>query len=316
MNSIIDIHTHYTTPYYVDSLASHGRMKEDGFPMPEWSPEAHLSFMDCVGIEKSILTISSPHQYSGDIAECRDLTKRLNNDGAELKQKYPTRFGFMAVLPLPDIEASVETVKEAFDELGADGIKFPTNALGLYMGDPSMKPIFEELNKRNAVVTMHPCRPQPINDNVFSAGPIPFYEFLADTTRAVLNLIGNGFLEKYPNVKIIVPHCGSFIPTIYPRWISLVPALVEKGAMEPIDMKGNFDKLYYDIAGNPAELLPSLMAITTPDKIMYGSDFPFTPGKGCKVRLEQLLEALDKNDTLSPYKEDFLYGNAKKLFNL
>src|SRR5699024_11202070 len=206
--------------------------------------------------------------------------------------------GFQACLPLPDVDAAAEEAVYALDVLDADGIKFASNSRGLYPGDPALEPLMAESDKRHAVCNIHPHRPEPIKEGVFSAGPAPLFEFIADTTRAVLNLVGNGVIERYPNITWIIPHCGSFLPNIYQRFISISHILVPKGMMQDIDIKGSFEKLYYDIAGNPAELLDLLLTMTTPDHIMYGSDFPFTPASAAEENLKQVIKMLDQRKDL------------------
>ena len=206
---------------------------------------------------------------------------------AQLKKDDLKHFGFQACIPLPDVEAAIQEAIYALDVLDADGINFPSNSRGLYLGDPKLEPLMEELNKRHAICNIHPHRPASLSEEVFSAGPVPLFEFIVDTTRADLNLIRNDVILRYPNITWIIPHCGSFLPNIYDR---------------------------FNIAGNPTpHLLKWLLTITTPDHIMYGSDFPFTPSKQIETNLNQFLKMLEEDD-LKPYKEMILYKNAQDLF--
>lgn len=318
MNKIIDGHSHILTTEYLEYIEKNGAALEDGFALPVWSEEEHLQLMEECGIEWSLLSFSSPHPYFGNDEECIALTRKMNEDTAAVKDRHPDKFGFCASLPLPNVEASVEEAVYAMDVLGAKGVKFASNSRGLYLGDPKLDVIFEELDKRNAVVVMHPHKPAEMTEGVFSAGPIPAYEFLCDTTRAVLNMLGNEVPLRYPNVKIIVPHCGSFLPNIASRLEMIQPILMDQGLLEkPIDVKANIEKLYFDAAGTPApHLLPFLLTITTPDKIVYGADYPFTPVPAVKKGVQSLVTMLEENEELKPYKDMILYENAKQLFGL
>ena len=218
--------------------------------------------------------------------------------------------------PLPDIEASIEEARYALGTLGASGVKLASNSRGLYLGSPELDPLMKTLNERRAICTIHPHRPEPIKEGVFSAGPVPLFEFIADTTRAVLNLIANGVIVRFPNVTWVVPHCGSFLPNIYDRFEGVVQLLAPKGLMKDIDVRESVEKLYFDLAGNPApHLLGWLLAIANPKHVMYGSDFPFTPDFGVEHNLNKLFELLDSEDYRS-MKEDILRNNAKELFGL
>lgn len=318
MGKIIDGHSHVLTPEYTKYIVDNGAALEDGFRLPEWTVEGHLEMMEACGIEKSIISVSSPHPYFGNDEECIALTRKMNEDCAAAKAKYPDKIGFCASLPLPNVEASIEEAIYALDVLKADGIKFASNSRGLYLGDSKLDPIFEELNKRNAVVIIHPHKPAQMTEGVYSAGPIPLFEFICDTTRAVLNLLGNEVPARYPNVKIVVPHCGSFLPNVAGRLDLIQPLLMAQGLIEkPVDMGDNLSRLYFDTAGTPApHLLPFLLKITTPDKIIYGADYPFTPTPVVKGSLDKLLQLFDENEEVKPYKDMIMYENAKKLFNL
>lgn len=318
MSKIIDAHSHILTPEYLDYIKDNGAALEDGFALPNWKAEEHLALMEDCGIDWTLLSVSSPHPYFGNDEECIALTRKINEDCAALKEKYPGKFGFCACLPLPNVQAAIDETIYALDVLKADGVKFASNSRGLYLGDPKLDPIFEELNKRNAVVIIHPHKPEPMVEGIFTSGPIPLYEFLCDTTRAVVNMMAHEIPVRYPNVKIIVPHCGSFLPNIASRLESLQPVLMAQGLLEkPIDVKDNISRLYFDTAGTPApDLLPFLLKITTPDKIVYGADYPFTPGALVKKNLEALLKLLEENEELKAYKDQILCENAKRVFGL
>lgn len=219
-----------------------------------------------------------------------------------------------ACLPLPNVNAAIEEAIYALDVLHADGIKLASNSRGQYLGSKELEPLMEELNKRNAVCNIHPHRPEPIKEGIFSSGPVPLFEFLADTTRAVLNLISNGVILRYPNIKWIIPHCGSFLPNIYNRYLGISKVLIPQGMMEDVDIKKCFEKVYFDLSGNPApNLLRWLLTISSEDHILYGSDYPFTSAKQIETNFDMLENMLNEKD-LKPYKSLILRDNALKLF--
>ena len=158
-----------------------------------------------------MLTISSPHINFGHEKAAKILARKVNEDGAEIVKKYPNKFGLIASIPLPNVEDSIEEIKYAMDVLHVDGFALPTNAQGVYLGDPcTTDPIFQELNKRKAVVVIHPNKPSSVPENVNEELPIPAMEFLFDTTRTVTNMIFKE-LRHFPNIKFIIPHAGAFL---------------------------------------------------------------------------------------------------------
>ena len=313
MTSVLDFHAHILTPHYLSCLERHNALLEDGFPLPQWQEEEHLAFMERNHIFYTLLSLSSPHPYYGDLGECREVVASINETCAQLKDKHPGKFGFAAALPLPDIAASVAEAVRAMDTLGAVGVKLGSNTAGLYLGDPRLDPIFEVVNARGGILIIHPHAPAQMSRKIFTAGPVPLYEFLCDTTRGVLNMMAQGFFSKFPQVKVVVPHCGSFLPNIMDRLRGIQPILMKGGFMEtPIDVDQCLKGLYFDLAGHPVpHLLPLLETITTPDHILFGSDYPFTPEPGIRATLDRLAQQVPSSKL-----EGYLWDNGARLLGL
>ena len=311
----VDVHTHIIIPEYVEMLKAHGVELEETFPLPVWAAERHIAFMDSAGIRTAVLTMPAPQPYYGDAEESAECIRRVNEVSAKVKQDYPGRFRFCAALPLPDVDAAIREAIYVLDTLGADGVKLATNSRGQYLGDEALDPLMEVLNERNAVVIIHPHRPTPYPERIIATTPLAMYEYPAETTRAVVNMLSRNVLVRYPNLKIIVPHCGSFLPLALPRMKSILPAMVAQGYMQPIDWEANLSRLYLDLAGNPTpEVLHSLLTLTTPDHVLYGSDYPYLPDAVLKANLQRLQQALTSDEELAPYSEDILWKNAERLF--
>ena len=235
---------------------------------------------------------------------------------ARLKETYPGKFKFCAALPLPDVEAAIEEAIYALDTLGADGVKLATNSRGQYIGDEALDPLMEVLNRRNVVVIIHPHKPTPVNDGIIATAPLAVYEYPAETTRAVVNMISRNVLVRYPNIKMIVPHCGSFLPMAIPRMKAIHPAMQAKGFMGSIDWDGNLSRLYYDLAGGASpEIVKMMLTITSPDHILYGSDYPYMPDSVLLGNQQRMREQFTEDKELSPYSERFFSENARNLFN-
>lgn len=311
----IDLHTHIILPEYREMLKAHGAELEETFPLPEWAAERHIAFMDRAGIRTAVLTMPAPQPYYGDTEESVRCIRRVNEVSAEIKQRYPGRFRFCAALPLPDVDAAIREAVYALDTLGADGVKLATNSRGQYLGDRELDPLMEALNERYAVILLHPHRPTPYSEEIIATTPLAMYEYPAETTRAVVNMLARNVLTRYPNLKVVVPHCGSFLPLALPRMRSILRAMVKQGSMEPIDWEGNLSRLYFDLAGNPsAEVLHALLAITTPDHILYGSDYPYLPDAVLEDNLHKLKQTLASDEALGGYTDLFLWRNAERLF--
>jgi 6-methylsalicylate decarboxylase len=276
----IDLHAHFLPERYRASALAHGQGNPDGMPyLPEWDPGAAVTMMDEVGIAAAALSLSSPGvDFLGDPAERRALTRAVNEDGAAAVAAYPARFGLLASLPLPDTGTSLAELAYAFDVLGADGVGLHTHYGQVYLGDPRLEPVMAALDRRGALVTIHPASPCGWEQVSFGR-PRPMVEFLFDTTRAVVNLALNGVLERYPAIRWVVPHAGAALPVLADRVSRLAPLISPPPDGEDApDVLGSLGRLHYDLAGVPLpRALPALLNLVRPGQLVYGSDYPFTP---------------------------------------
>ena len=308
----IDVHCHMISNAYLEAVKAHGMEMDEGFPIPGWDADAHLQFMDEAGIRTSVLTMPAPQPYFGDGAESAAICRKYNEEAAALKALHPGRFLFCAALPLPDVERALEEAKYALEVLGADGVKLATNSYGQYLGDPELEPLMAYLNSRKAVIITHPHKPSAANDKLIAAVPLASYEYLAETTRAILNMVAHDVLVRYPELKVVVPHCGSFLPNALPRFKGLLPVMVKQGYMQPVDVDANISRLYFDLAGAATDdVIESLLTITEPSHILYGSDYPYVAAPAL-VGAKKSLEARLASHGLDP--EDVLSRNAARLF--
>ena len=293
MAGAIDIHGHLLSSSYLELLAQHDALLEDGFSLPSWDAAEAVRFMDEAGIDLQVLSLSSPQPHFGDDVECIAFCRAFNDRTACIVCAHPDRFAFAATLPLPCIEGARAEAARAVRELGAVGVALPSNARGLYLGDPALDPLMEVLDELGTVALIHPHRPAALTDGLFTSGPVPLYEFLADTTRAVLNMLSRNIPARYPHVRFVVPHTGSFLALVAKRIMSIQPFLTSQGLMDEADFADGFSRLYYDLAGLPnPEMLATLHTIAPSEHILYGSDYPFTNAQlalAGKAHLEEML---------------------------
>jgi predicted TIM-barrel fold metal-dependent hydrolase len=285
----IDVHAHYIPEQYREALVAAGQDRPDGIPaLPHWSEELALAAMDELDVRLAILSISSPGVHFGEAAAAVELARTVNEAGAQLARAKPSRFGFFAALPLPEIDAAVAETRYALDKLGADGICLFTNHDGMYLGDERLEPIYAEVAARKSVVFVHPTSPPlPTGGPGFAA---PMLEFIFETTRSVTDLVLSGVLVRHPELRIIVPHAGAALPIVAGRvdMFAWVLANLPKGA-EIVNLRSALKSLHFDLAGAPVEeQLEALLSVADPSKLHFGSDFPFTPVQGCKMLVRQL----------------------------
>ncbi len=282
-----DVHHHILPPAYLSMLEKIGVTKALGVPFPKWSPERSLRFMKKNNIDKAVVSISSPGIYFKDDDFTIKLARFCNEYTAELKKKFPGTFGGFASLPLPNVNASLNELEFALDELNLDGICLMTNYNGKYLGDDSFDIIFDEINKREAVVFIHPTDPAEIYDKELGI-PNALIEAPFETTRAVCHLIYKGITDRYQQIKFILSHGGGTIP--YLAWRMALIKYAQENRKPPLlnalydfIIKGNPDtglnllrSMYYDTALTSCPYaLKALQEFVGPWKIVFGSDFPF-----------------------------------------
>ena len=301
MAQVTDWHSHAIPDSYRELVARHGALLDEGFPLPQWSAEAHLQLMDEAGIASSVLTLPAPHPYWGDIEETKREVRRLNEEMAGIVESLEfrverssqveslKRFQFCATLPLPDVDAAIAEARYAMDSLGAVGVKLATNVYGQYLGDSALDPLMQFLSDRHAVVILHPHKPTPVNADVMQQTPLAMQEYLSETTRAVCNMISRNVLVRYPNMRVIVPHAGAYLPIAIPRMRSLYPVMKQNGLVGEIDFEANIASLWFDLAGSPSEeTVQALLTLTTRDHLLYGSDYPYVAPQVIKKNIERM----------------------------
>lgn len=295
MPACIDVHQHYVPDVYRRAAEAAGHGKPDGMPaIPRWDRQMALDMMDRCNIGSGVLSISSPGVHFGDAAAARSLARAVNEEGAGLVAKYPTRFGLFASIPLPDVDAALREIEYSLDVLHADGIALKTNHHGIYLGDARFDPIFAELNRRAAVIFIHPTSPycpacQAAPGETGIGYPAPMIEFMFETTRAITHLVFSGTLQRYPRLRIIVPHAGATLPTLSDRIAGMIPALGLTQPPSTEQVLASLRGLYYDLAGHAVpKMLDALLLTTEVKHLLYGSDWPFTSDTKVSQLQEQL----------------------------
>lgn len=284
----IDVHHHITPGEYVNKLSSIGITESYGQPFPKWTPETSLSFMKKLGIDAAVMSISTPGICLKDDQFAKSLARTCNDYMAEVKKNYPGRFGGFATIPLANIPDAIEELNYAMDGLNLDGVGLFTHYNGKYLGDPAFEDFFVELNKRKAVVYIHPTDPigqyDPNLEIANSLIEAPF-----ETTRAVTNLIHSGTTKRHPDVRYILSHGGGTVP--YLAWRIALSMYVKKEA-RPSVLRMIYDfmieggpvsglkvlrNMYYDTAlSSSPYALRAMQELVGSSHIVFGTDLPFS----------------------------------------
>ncbi len=308
----IDVHAHFFPPVYLEALKDAGlKTLDGGISIPPWTPARALASMDEVGIAGAVLSVSSPHVSFLENKAAATLCRSINDYSAEIKRLHPDRFGAYAILPLPDMDASLAELGRALDELQLDGVALPTSVHGIYLGDAKLAPLLEMLGDRRVTVFIHPTCPCCFEAFGLEL-PGPMIEFPFETTRTAASLLYSGALARYPGINFILPHAGGTLPFLAPRISSVgaIPAMGQRAIPRAQAMQA-FTRFYYDTAAAVTpQQIAALRVLAPTSQILYGSDFPFANEEVVRMA-EAAFAALDFTADEQVMVRN---GNASRLF--
>ncbi len=266
----VDVHHHFLPPEHREALSKHKA------GAPKWSVQMSLDDMDKSGIGTSVLSQVQPGTWWGDNEESRKLSRQINEHGARIVRDHPGRFGLFATITPPDTDGALKEIEYAFDTLKADGIGLLTSYQGKYLGDESFAPVYAELNRRKAVIYVHPLTPNCCNNTVPGIPPGSI-EYATDSTRTIANLVFSGMSQKYPDIRWIFSHSGGTLPFLTARFVR--QQIVQKHPHLPNGPIPEFQKFYYELAqGNTKAQLFALLEMVKSSQLLYGTDFPYRDG--------------------------------------
>ena len=268
----VDVHHHVVPPQYAD----------DSMPIKLPDVETQLQSMDKWKIQTAITSLT-PRVVLKNLHRLRDVARTCNEFQATRLLEHPARFGSFALLPLPDVDAALDEITYALDILHLDGVGLFSSVNDRYLGDPSFDPIFDELNRRKAVVFIHPTHCEAPEHTQLHAPPF-VVEYIFDTTRAIVNLIFTGTLKRCPDIRLVVAHGGGTVPFIAQR-ISMLEG--HRNAEGVTDVVPTLQSLYYEMASTTAGYaLRSLQELLEPTQILWGSDLPFVYGERLQAEVD------------------------------
>jgi predicted TIM-barrel fold metal-dependent hydrolase len=274
MSRIIDLHHHVIPGFYWQASNEDGNAA-GGINPPRWSLKGAIAYLDEAGIDVAVPSISTPGVHFGEDAAARTLARRVNEYLADIKRDRPDRFGGFAALPLPDVDGSLEQLAYAFDVLDLDGVSLMTNAGGSYLGDKRFDPIFTELQRRGAVVFVHPTASPDLIAHSLSL-PDALLDYPVDTSRAIAKLHYSNTLARTPDVKYVFSHAGGTVPFLASRFAIVDTMNVIPGADERGPFADTATRLYWDTASAFSDpVLHMLRSVTGLHNVVFGTDYPY-----------------------------------------
>ena len=309
MSFTVDVHHHVIPDFYWEASNENGNAA-GGINPPRWSLDGAIAYLDEAGIDVAVPSISTPGVHFGDDAAARDLARQVNEYLAGIKHARPDRFGAFAAVPLPDVEGSLEQIAYALDVLELDGVSLMTNAGGSYLGDSRFDAVFAELQRRAAVVFVHPtASPDPIAHTL--GLPDSLLDYPVDTSRAIAKLHYSNTFARTPDVKYVFVHAGGTIPFLASRFAIVDEMNVIPGAQERGTFGDALPRLYWDTAssfGDP--VLHMLRSVTGLRNVVFGTDYPYPRDAISIGGLRQLQNTAELDDG---ERRGVLGGSAARL---
>jgi predicted TIM-barrel fold metal-dependent hydrolase len=314
----IDCHSHFASPAYIKALTAkqghHVAGYTTWFGLQNWkgyTPAKVIEDMDQQGVATSMLSCTTPGAWFGDPAETRAMVREMNEYGAKMVSDYKGRFGLFAMLPLPTIEDSLREIEYVFDTLKVDGVGLMSSHGSNWHGDAVFQPVFEELNRRKAVVYTHPIDPPCCQDIQPGVSP-PTIEYNTDTARTIFSLISNDSATRNAEIQFIFSHAGGTMPSLIERFGVGGPDTINDNLAKPAEPNSrlyHLRRFHYDTAQSPNVVqMQGLKTIVGVGHILFGSDYPFGAGPG------KHLAGLQKAGFNAEELRAIHRGNALKIF--
>lgn len=307
---VIDVHTHMLTLDYLELLRAHGGPKYtlrktkagqdtihlDGAPFMTltpgmWDYDLRIKRMDEAKVDVAIVSLTCPNVYWGDRAISLRAAQIVNDSMIEQQSARPDRIRWFASLPWQFANDAVAELKRA-RERGAVGVMVLANIDGKDLTDPHFAPVWQAIDNLALPVLVHPTAPQGVRDmHMGEFGLVPPVGFMVDTTLAFARMILSGFIDRFPNLKLIAAHGGATLPYLagrLDRCHEMIPACAEAIKERPSTY---LQRIYYDTVVYDQRALELCISVAgSPDRVLYGSDYPHNIGDmtGCLARVNAL----------------------------
>ncbi len=296
----IDIHAHLWSDEYLSLLDEHGRAGTDvhrglGAGAVRADLDGRFALMDEAGVDLQILSATPASPHFEDEPAAVESARFINDEYAKLASEYPGRFRALASLPLPHIPAALEELSRAIDDLGMYGAAITTSVLGRSIADPIFDPLYAELNRRSAILFVHPAGCGADSSLITEHSLTWSIGAPIEDTIAIMHLIVAGIPSRYPDMKIVTCHLGGALPMVLER---VNRQVTEWEATHcPEAPKDAARRIWYDTVGHDhTPALQAAVASLGVDRLVFGSDFPYQGGSRYVSAATYIQEGLSAED--------------------
>lgn len=324
---VIDVHTHMFSRRWMETAwAAHdehfqlgrgdqeGSLIENGASMGRISPpmldyDLRIKAMDEAGVDVALISLTAPNVYWGTKADSLAAARAINDDFRDASRRYDKRIRWMASLPWQYPDEAIAELRRA-KQNGAIGVCMLTNIRGTPLTLELYRPVWREIEAMGLPVFIHPTKPTVNYIGEDFSGLFNSVGFITDTTLCFARMINEGFLDAFPKLNLIACHGGGYLPYLAGRLdIMWERAQVRDGRRIVQPPSSYLKRLWFDSIVYDQQTLEFLVRQVGPERVLYGSDFPFLIGdmKGVLARVNALPAA----------QRDAIRGqNHRRLFDL
>lgn len=316
---VIDVFTHYISKS-VGEIVAKGNMFGDGkvarWPMHYAEPEVRLGHMDKYGVDKQALSQSTPVLIGFGADEAAQICRLSNSDNYALCKAYPGRFVNICIMSLLDVRSATEELERSVNELDCRGVTIASNQDGRGLDSPEYFPFYAKVAEHDLPIFIHPTNwgSYPLVDTDTGWWLMSVFGWPFDSTQAVWRLIFGGVMDRFPSLKIVMHHLGAMLPFFAGRIETILNRRLGEKLLRPISEY--WRNIFGDTAvdGNLAAY-PCGYAFFGPERMMYGTDYPFGAEGGEKF-IRANLEGVRSMNIPTEHIEKIVGGNAKKLLKI
>jgi predicted TIM-barrel fold metal-dependent hydrolase len=298
--NIIDVHAHFQPPAIRDL--------NQGGPMNAWDVQKQIEDMDAAGVSRAMLSVTTPGvPATGETG--RRIARESNEYAAKLAADHGRRFGFFTCVPMDDMDAALKEVAHGFDVLKAHGVGLFTSYSGSWLGDARFDPLFAELQRRKAIVYVHPTSAACCTRLIPEVADT-LIEYGTDTTRAIASYVFRGAARRFPDVRMIWSHSAGTMPYLIERFEGAERSAAARAQL-PDGFRATIGRFWYDIAqASNAVSTTALRSVVPMERIVFGTDYPFrtsldhvTGLEGSKVFKPEEITAIYRGNVLKRLPE-------------
>ncbi|RJR32218.1 MAG: amidohydrolase [Desulfobacteraceae bacterium] len=316
LQMIIDFSSHIILREAEEKLSSRKDflLIKKNFETETSDPEKRIAQMKKYGIDMQVLTQSTPVLEGLDAADAADICRISNDAIGAICRSYPERFIPFAVVTLQDVGAAVKELERAVGEWDCRGVTIGTNSENLGLDNPRFYPFYEAVERHDIPLFLHPMIWHSYELVEEDPAVMRLFGWPFDTTQAILRLVLSGTMERFERLTIVTHHLGGGMFPFYSNRFNVKFSNLKKNLKKPVEQ--SFSRIYGDTAvDGTAAALPCGHAFFGTERMLFGTDYPFSPEQG-ELYLRENLRIVKEMNLPQEEKDKILGGNAKRLLKL